>query len=496
MRGMEPRIAEALLGPAGWTATALVATGGAVVMLRHFVPRGLSRAAFVISSSAAAVLTLHEFESASSSAILSAAWSCAAPATSWAVVAATLRVARRRQGIGGTRPRGEALLALEGPAAMASLLLGATSGILLAVVLCMRAVYAAIEGMQGYPSPVPRGFEFDSTGVWALVCLNIAAWVGPRPSHGPAVFASRLWCAVMLALWIVLLGPVIGVLPSGRFERTALPLWALVTLAAVLASAGIAMGRAETAARWRAVTAGGRPTKSPVAAGLGTRMSFVLLGVAVVMLVAYQFAVPQQLEWGGYRAASALTVLASLASGAACLVACSHVWSPSLGDVGMALVSMGIAAVPLLAVPNSPEGLGMRYPWVFSAIIIGFGTAAAVCSWMGVFWQRQIAEGPPWTPAGRLVPLARRFAFVDAALALVVAAIMAAWPRMPWIAATDESMSRISAGLAANLFLLWALLGCARRQRRLTFVLLAGLALVSSVSFVALRLLPFTAWFG
>ncbi len=73
---------------------------------------------------------------------------------------------------------------------------------------------------------------------------------------------------------------------------------------------------------------------------------------------------------------------------------------------------------------------------------------------------------------------------------------MAVWPRWPGIAPTDDSLGRVAAGLAANLFLLLVTLWCARRLRRFTFQILTALTLISLTGFLFIRILPFTPRFG
>ena len=95
----------------------------------------------------------------------------------------------------------------------------------------------------------------------------------------------------------------------------------------------------------------------------------------------------------------------------------------------------------------------------------------------------------------KLIPCAKRFSFLCAALALVVSAMMALWPRWPTVSATDDSLGRVAAGMAANLFLLLVVLWCSRRSHKLTFQVLTVLVVVSTTGFLLARLLPFTSRF-
>ena len=95
-----------------------------------------------------------------------------------------------------------------------------------------------------------------------------------------------------------------------------------------------------------------------------------------------------------------------------------------------------------------------------------------------------------------MVPYAKRFSFFNAALAVVAAGMMAAWPRWPTVATTDDSLGRVAAGVAANLFLLLVLLWSSRRLNKPTFHGLVVLGLLSMMGFLYARMMPFTSRFG
>jgi hypothetical protein len=74
--------------------------------------------------------------------------------------------------------------------------------------------------------------------------------------------------------------------------------------------------------------------------------------------------------------------------------------------------------------------------------------------------------------------------------------MMALWPRWPTVSATDDSFGRITAGVAANLFLLLVMLWCSRRLHKTTFQILTVLVVVSTAGFLLSRMLAFTPRFG
>lgn len=91
---------------------------------------------------------------------------------------------------------------------------------------------------------------------------------------------------------------------------------------------------------------------------------------------------------------------------------------------------------------------------------------------------------------------ARRFAFLCSALALVAAALMTYWPRIPAIAAMDHSFGRVMAGFGAHLFLLLVMLWSSRWLKRVTFHMLTLLAVISTIGFLVVRVIPFASKAG
>ena len=84
-----------------------------------------------------------------------------------------------------------------------------------------------------------------------------------------------------------------------------------------------------------------------------------------------------------------------------------------------------------------------------------------------------------------------RSSVITAGLALVASTMMAVWPRIPGATTMDDSFGRMTAGTAANLFLLLILLRCSKGPLRTVFGVLALLCLVSTAGFVVIRMLPF-----
>jgi hypothetical protein len=225
-------------------------------------------------------------------------------------------------------------------------------------------------------------------------------------------------------------------------------------------------------------------------------LSAAVIAAAVVLLVCYHLAVPVAVGWGGFRLAAFVATGSAALAALACFSLVGRMWSVSLADAAMALASVSLCSLATAAVPAEPANLAERYPLIFNAMIVGLAVATGGCTRLGSIWQQQREVGRARMTAGRLIPHARRFAFLNAALALVVSVAMALWPRQRSIATMDHIYIRVVAGFSANLFLLLVMLWCSRQLRRPTFHILTLLVLASTVAFLIVRIVPFTAQFG
>lgn len=388
----------------------------------------------------------------------------------------------------------------------AALLFGSVAAILLVFLLTLRGIHAVVDVVQGSATSPLVGADVGKYGAWTGLALFASCGIGAWTVRRPALVTCQLWAGVLVGLWLSLREPVFRVMSSGRIERSATTLWIMAVVAAAALAGGAAAHWIEHRRRWRAAMTGGETPPSESHAGgsarygggvgRGLRLSVGLLGAATVVLVSYHLAAPIPLESGGFRLAGVIAMVSAWSAGIGCLLIAHLGWSASIGEVGLGLATLGVCCISTLFLPERPSALTERYPVVFTGLVVGFSTSAALWTWLVGVWLQQLDDGAAWTTAGRMIPHAKRFAFVSAALALVVAAILAAWPRLPWVSTTDDSLGRLIAGVAANLLMLLVLLWSGRRLRRPTFGIMALLATFSIGSFVILRLLPFTAWFG
>ncbi|MBU0717293.1 MAG: hypothetical protein KJ749_03515 [Planctomycetes bacterium] len=362
-----------------------------------------------------------------------------------------------------------------------------------AAVLSIRVAHVALELAYISPASSVSGFGYGPHGLLSLVVTlaSGAVLVSTRDSRLAAgVYAA----AVLLAAWACLLFPMFRVLTTGGVSQTGALLAMLVCLATILAAAATI---SRVVDRRRGMTLANLNTRSDsVPSRIALRVCGGVTAVAVILLVGYQLAVPMALARGGFRVAALGVAGSSAVAALGCFLFTAQFWSARFTDAGMALSSLALCAGSLSLLPGRPEALTERYPIIFNTMMVALALAVAAWTWLAISWGQQLPEGSLSTTAERMIPHAKRFAFVNAVLALTLGGLMALWPRMRSVAITDDSIGRVAAGFGANLFLLLVMLWCARRLKRLTYHILAMFVLVSTVGFMIMRIHPFTLRFG
>jgi hypothetical protein len=163
-------------------------------------------------------------------------------------------------------------------------------------------------------------------------------------------------------------------------------------------------------------------------------------------------------------------------------------WSRTIAELALSLWTVAFAAFGAttamqIAGPAEPIDL---LPAVQTGVLVGLTAAGLLWYWLAGVWRQQLREGRPWTVAGRLIPLADRIGFLAAALALLVGAKVALWPRMPYGAA-DNSAVRLVVVSLVYLLLIGMCLFAAKRMGKRTMFYMAGLAAVVWFLFLWLR---------
>lgn len=483
--------AQHLTNAPGWVVPACLAVGIASWILRSILPRALARGVFIVAVSAAVALLIDILAPMHVGAMQQIARTCAALSLLWSVVGSI--GARPAPPVASSTPASDSMA----PVAMVvALLLGVVAAIVQTVVLVMRVIFMVVDLLHGYPSEGVPAYGFGAEGLWSIGCLLGACLVSLSVLKDRRLAACTWWCAMLATSWAILLLSPLRATPVGGYERTGHTVYLALALSVLMALFVGVSGQADRRRRWRQTMEHPEELAQPTPHWPGLSITTVLLGLVLILLVCYHLAVPIALGSGGFRAATLLATSAAWIAAITTFVVARREWSVSAADTGMGLASLGLCGVVLLFVPAQPETLTERYPLIFNAMMGGLALATGLWIWLARFWAQQLDHRSAWTTAGRLVPVARHFAFLTASLALVLGAVMAVWPRLPGISVTDDSLGRVCAGVAVNLFLLLVMLWSSRHVHKFTFQILTVLAVASTAGFLMARMMPFTPQFG
>lgn len=476
---------------AGWCIPALLILATGTLFTRRFLPATLIAACFTLSISAAVSLAFLRLEFIQFHPMQEVALLCSALCLLWTSVFALLQFAHLREPF-----KLKLWTTLHTLAGVLALLLGVTTAITQAVVLMMRAILVIVALLKGHTEFPMDDFGFSAAGLWSLSGLLIATLIAGIATQERRLGACQFLSAVMLSTWACLLRPAFILDSGGVYQRTEMTLILAAVLTGLLGMSTLLVRWIDHRHRWHLAAIDPDALVSSPPRWLGLGFSSTVVSLSVALLVCYHLVVPVPLGSENFRWTALITaVTAGLAAWASFLMV-DHRRSKALAECAMGLTSLALCALMTLCIPAQPVMLMERYPMVFNAVLVGLAISTALWAWLGVVWEQQLDEGRPWTTTGSLIPIAKRFSFFTAAFALLVAAVMAVWPRWPTVSATDDTLGRMAAGLAGNLLLIGVTLWCSRRLKKYTFELLTIMAVLSTVGFLVSRTVLFSSQLG
>jgi len=368
-----------------------------------------------------------------------------------------------------------------------ALLMGVPATIVVALALTMRIFHVAIDVVQGYPCTALASYGFDGRALIVVPLLLLSCAAAAWRTRDGRLLTCAFWLAAMFIAWSVLLASPTRATRAGGFERTGVVLLLLSSLSLLLGATVL------WACWWVRRRAGRETTAGPLPPGFA--VSALVTAAVIGLLGWFQLLVyPGSAPSGGHFAAFVVSASTALAA-----LACFRLFETaparsSLAEAAIALGSLTVVSAAVLALPPTPRLLSERFPMIFNAMMIGLVLSAASCTWMAVAGRRaehdSAGVASPWD---RLRGCAARFVFLNAVIAFVVGVMMTTWPRVPGIAATDDSYGRVLSGLAGHLGLLLVASWSARHLQRVTLHLLTFLAVLSTLGFLIARMLPFTS---
>ncbi len=216
------------------------------------------------------------------------------------------------------------------------------------------------------------------------------------------------------------------------------------------------------------------------------------LGLVMLLAVFTQLSMVMKCCWAGERITAILLGASSMTTGVALLRLVTRRWSIALADIGLALLSIGIATLFLIVLPTSDELLEVRMLPRYNTILIGLTVMIWVWEWLYGVWEQQLDGGVPWTTTGRMRSRLPRMNVALALVAMICAGMMSVWPRLRLIGGHDATFMRIAFGVIGHLFLTLTLIRLARRWKHPQLGVLAGLTAISLCAFLVIRLSVFS----
>jgi hypothetical protein len=406
------------------------------------------------------------------------AWTFAVVSAFWAMLPWSAGSCR-----GGSR----SAFQLFGICRLLALLLGVAAGIIQSVFLGARAIFVLVELWNGFPWLPFARLTFEPGGVWTQVVLFVACAGGLITTADSRLHACTLWSTVGIALWACLLSSPFAVASNGIVERTGFTLFLLLSVGVVTMLASLtAIGPAS-----RACSRGSDERPRHRAGWPGFHASCSVLAAILVLCVAYHLAVPVLDFCGKPGLAAALTFLVS-ALGAFCTLRLGiHRRIDGLTNAGLGLASLSFLSLPTVFVAGSDPRLADAYPAWFNALVFG-GTIAVLAGTRVLLGLRTIPKDARAGLRPFLAPFVRRCTFLSSCLTLLIATMMAAWPRLPAIATTDDTLGRMIMGFLGCAGFAMASAYSAMRLGGWSFHLVTVLSLITAAGFVWARIIPFS----
>ncbi|GJM24846.1 MAG: hypothetical protein DHS20C16_12610 [Phycisphaerae bacterium] len=225
---------------------------------------------------------------------------------------------------------------------------------------------------------------------------------------------------------------------------------------------------------------------------VGLDDSCTALGLLLLLGVFGQLSMALECSWASERLTALVLGVTAFVTGVALLRLVTRRWSIGLADIGLGLLSVGVATLLLMVLPATPDSLEARIPSRFNTILIGLTVMIWVWIWLYGVWHQQLDDGEAWTTAGRVRSRLPRIIVALAVISLVAAGMMSGWPRLKLIGGHDATFLRIGFGVIGHLFLILTLIMLARRWKHAQLGVLAAVASLSLCAFLVIRLSVFS----
>lgn len=472
----------------------LIGLVGLGLIARRRLPRLVVGLSFVLAISLASSLELIQRWPTSAGIAQDIARTCGMLSFVWAVCASAMMLRGHRQ-----NPRDDALSGFAFLTYVVSLLLGVVVVAVQSIVLMIRIIYVVIDLMNGYPFGGVREYGFGDAGLWSLAFVVGAGTISLLSTGDRRLGACLFWILAVFGTWASLLTPVLQTTPSGGFVRTeSTAVWLLVLAVLVMVSVCVSGWLDRKPLRDLMIPPLRDDAESADAkpGWPGLALSITIVSLFILLLGYYHLLVPVKFDLTGPLLGGLIVALSTALCALSCFVMFRRTGQVYAAEAAMGLTTFALCSLAALSISGKELPAADQYPLLFTAVIVGFAASTVLWVQLASVGRRHRDSGRIDTVTARLFPQFTRFAFFSGALGLLASSVLAIWPRLPTIATMDDTLGRVTAGFAANLFLLLTALWSARRLRRPTFHMLAILTVLSCGGFILARILPLTAQYG
>jgi hypothetical protein len=457
----------------------LALCSGVAILGMAFIPAGLALAMFAALISVSAVVAAHHHSLLSYIGGDPFLHVTAGLALAWMVVSTTLRWFQRRWQKSARTGRA-AVAVFDFAIILAALLCG--------IELLLTVTYQGIGRLINYHV---QHFPAEPSGLLDLAALLIVCVVPLLVTRSP-VLVTVLYCLLLLVgAWLAMMIPALKpvrdpVTSVTTAVPTAWPLVLMMSLATVTTAFVAAQGIVAHLRRTRAWPSRLHNLAAGHPAWPGFRISVGSTALLIFMVGVWQVYSP----W---------TIVACAAT-ATCLFLLAHrYWNADLAEVAMGHVSLACcsAAMMIVRIFGADSGeFAVRFPVFCNAVLIALTMMIFLWHWLSDVWDQQLDAGQPWTTAGRMIPVAHRFGFLAAALAVLISTSMAFWPLPDNTPAPDNTQARWIFGLIGNALLILVLLRATVQTGRepLAGLVLAAIAVTAVFIGVRLPMNPTKQW--
>lgn len=478
----------------GFAVPTLIGLIGIGLLARRRLPQLVVGLSFVLAISLASSFELIQRWPTSAGIAQDIARTCGMLSFVWSVCASAMILRGHDE-----NSRDDALAGFAYLAYVVSLLLAVVVLAIQSIVLTIRVIYVTMDHVNGFPFANVREIGFGDAGLWSLVFVGAAATISLLSTGDRRLGACQFWILALLATWASLLPPALRATPAGGFVRTeCTAVWLLVLAVLVLASACVSgwLDRKPMRDLMSLRRPGILQTAEAVPAWPGLSVSITLVSLFILLSSCYHLLVPVEFGSAGPRLGALIVAVSASLSATSCYLMFRRTGQPVTAETALGLTTFALCGVAALTVSGEGLPAADRYPLVFTAMIVGFAASTALWVQLASIGKRHRDGGRTDAITARLYPQLTRFAFLSGAMGLLASSLLAIWPRLPSIATMDDTLSRVTAGFAAILFLLLTILWSARRLRRPTFHMLAMLTVLACGGFILARILPMTSRYG